>query len=568
MKQNSKTYLAEKHPNLREADKAAINSLFDAYIFRRRRTREIWTSCCRQHAILKEGDPLLDAPHIRGPRTDFGRPRCSHGLWSTPEMPKEQPTACPICGKIAEVKEIGRSGDRKNLWSFHRALVFRKQRGVLWALAYDTTKCYEGGDDALVALPRMRLIGIYRFDGKRAGHIGRPWWGGDCEWSYYSELERTTLARKWSFPEPFHWCNEYGSGYDVIGMDELNGTPYEYCGLPEYEKRHEDCARFLALCTCYPRQVEMLMKAGLDDIVQDRIDGKLNAKLLDWNEPNVLKSFSVPKEDLRKWLESDKSTCVMTAYKGFAKAKIPITLEQTQELYRSCGIAWFERLTLRMKRYGIGYQRMVNYLERNRDKRKKYNTGYETVQLWCDYIDAAAKIGYDLKNPVYLLPMSLRAKHDAAAKAAEAFAKTKDEKRARKRCTALSLRYTYWNDRYLIRPPVSAAEIKAEGEKLKHCVGGYAERHVNGSCTILFLRDKQRPGKPLVTIEMDGNHIVQIHGFKNEGAACRANPKCLPPREIYADLLEPWLEWLKAGSKRDKTGAPVMPKKRKVRVPA
>ena len=233
----------------------------------------------------------------------------------------------------------------------------------------------------------------------------------------------------------------------------------------------------------------------------------------------------------------------MTAYKGFAKAKIPITLEQTQELYRSCGIAWFERLTLRMKRYGIGYQRMVNYLERNRDKRKKYNTGYETVQLWCDYIDAAAKIGYDLKNPVYLLPMSLRAKHDAAAKAAEAFAKTEDEKRARKRCTTLSLRYTYWNDRYLIRPPVSAAEIKAEGEK-------------------------QRPGKPLVTIEMDGNHIVQIHGFRNEGAACRANPKCLPPREIYADLLEPWLEWLKAGSKRDKTGAPVMPKKKKVRVPA
>ena len=94
-------------------------------------------------------------------------------------------------------------------------------------------------------------------------------------------------------------------------------------------------------------------------------------------------------------------------------------------------------------------------------------------------------------------------------------------------------------------------------------MGGYADRHLNGKTTILFLRDRQSPGKSLVTMEMNGNKIVQIHGWDDERTACKANPKRKSPRELYAEFLGPWLAWLEAGSKRDKHGRPVMPKSKK-----
>ena len=37
---------AGKAPPLNQAERDAINALFPAYIFRRSRTDEIWTTCC------------------------------------------------------------------------------------------------------------------------------------------------------------------------------------------------------------------------------------------------------------------------------------------------------------------------------------------------------------------------------------------------------------------------------------------------------------------------------------------------------------------------------------------
>lgn len=103
----------------------------------------------------------------------------------------------------------------------------------------------------------------------------------------------------------------------------------------------------------------------------------------------------------------------------------------------------------------------------------------------------------------------------------------------------------------------------AEGRVLKHCVGGKADSHVGGAVTILFLRNRKDPETPLCTIEMRGNEIVQIHGYRNDLEACKANPKKKNPRELYQEILEPWLAWLTAGSKRDKLGRPKLPKKAK-----
>lgn len=63
-------------PELTQKDVEAINRLFQPIIFRRNRTKELWTSCCGRHAYLKDSaneaeERILDAMHT--PETVLGK---------------------------------------------------------------------------------------------------------------------------------------------------------------------------------------------------------------------------------------------------------------------------------------------------------------------------------------------------------------------------------------------------------------------------------------------------------------------------------------------------------------
>lgn len=297
----------------------------------------------------------------------------------------------------------------------------------------------------------------------------------------------------------------------------------------------------------------MLLKAHLDTLVDDMVEkGKLNKRLFDWNQPNVLMSFGIQKDAMQEWISAGGDTGLLEGYKKLRKAGIRCRMQELGELDR-INSTQLEKLVQNMKQHGISTEKMLHYF-------RKQGAALErrSVEWWNDYIYAAERIGYDLTNPVFLLPKELTAAHDKATKSAAALKKDEKDKDYReKRLQKLKKKYTFWNDRYLIRPPINAAEIVAEGKALRHCVGGYADRHISGKVTILFLRDKKRPGKPLVTIEMHANEIVQIHGWDDERTACKENPKKRSPRKIYEEFLDDWLDWLASGSKK-KNGIPVI----------
>ena len=66
----------------------------------------------------------------------------------------------------------------------------------------------------------------------------------------------------------------------------------------------------------------------------------------------------------------------------------------------------------------------------------------------------------------------------------------------------------------VIRPAADAGEIILEGRTLHHCVGGdtYLSRHAEGTSTILFLRKKEHPEIPYITVEISGKRICQWYG--------------------------------------------------------
>lgn len=131
------------------------------------------------------------------------------------------------------------------------------------------------------------------------------------------------------------------------------------------------------------------------------------------------------------------------------------------------------------------------------------------------------------------------------------------------RYAQLREKYEYAAGGYIIRVPRSGEEITEEGRVLKHCVAGYAQPHLSGATTILFLRRERKPDTPFLTIEMWGDKLQQIHGYKNEGQYSYAGRFAADPRETFRWMLDPWLDWVKRGSKRNEDGSPKLPKHKK-----
>lgn len=57
--------------------------------------------------------------------------------------------------------------------------------------------------------------------------------------------------------------------------------------------------------------------------------------------------------------------------------------------------------------------------------------------------------------------------------------------------------------------PKCVQDIKDESVQMNNCVSSYIKNVINGSCDILFLRNKDEKDKSLVTIEVRNNKIVQ-----------------------------------------------------------
>lgn len=71
---------------------------------------------------------------------------------------------------------------------------------------------------------------------------------------------------------------------------------------------------------------------------------------------------------------------------------------------------------------------------------------------------------------------------------------------------------------YSVLVPKEMKDIATEGNAQHHCVASYAPKVARGDTIILFLRDNEELDKPLITVEIRGNAIVQARGFGNRAA--------------------------------------------------
>lgn len=526
--------LANAAPPMTEDELKQINLIYPAYLFRRRKTREIWATCCRRHETVPKQEysdsiaAVMDAEH-QGEERQFNHHYCHAGYISAPPVKKERVTTpCPFCGREAWVKELGRTGKRDNLAAYKRVVVFRWYRGALWARAYYTAKKYSN-ENSLTGNPEWTLHKAYRFKPGEA-ICANSYWGDE----FYSVNRLTERPRKLPlrFYEPFSYNSAEGTGYTLIGEDEIGKSPFKYCRYDEFFRHSCSYMRFLAICCIYPRQVEMLMKAGMRDAVKDLVEGrKWNAAAFNWDEADPLASFQLNKNEMKDYLASGKNLEALACYKQFRRKKIKCEIVEVEEVMRQSPYTKAKSVIKRLKDHRIEPGKWISYMARetkaaNGKKKRNLIAARDLAQFWIDYIDAAVALGYDLTNPLMQMPKDIRKKHDTAVKAAAPVIAARREKelgeKEKARFKQATARYGFTFGQYVIRAPLSSEDIVDEGKALKHCVGGYAERHMNGRLTILFLRAAAEPFVPLVTIEMNGDKLVQLHGYKKRSQ--RENP--------------------------------------------
>lgn len=544
----------EAAPPLTEENIEEINACFRPLLFMRRSTCEVAATCCRRLETLPPEHPIWQEQHMTEPRH----------YWT---IKPEKLTPCPFCGRLGTVKEWRYTGRRKNLWEEHRIAVLRWDGGSLWVSCAWAKKDYEDKSfDHAIDPPQAAGGPVYRFWPDRVESVACSWY---CWYHYRIDVKPYSTFGKETVDRPFGWNNEERMGYTAIAMGELAKTPVRYCKAEDYKG---DLIKFLHLAHVYPRQVEMLMKAGMETVVRDFAErGVKHARVLDWAGGG----WKLPKADMRAFLrelpEGERAIGILELLLTLRRKGEQVTVERAAEVWE---LHRYHREWLKeAERWGLRPMELYRYLERQTVE-KVWNAA-NRYSIWMDYLRLAGKLGYPMQRSDALLPQDLSAAHDAAVEKfrrradeihrAEQLRRVEAEKAVYEpRREKLEARYGWAAGGYIIRAPKNRVEIEDEGRILRHCVGGYADRHVEGKVTILFLRKARTPDKPFLTIEMDGAKLKQIHGYRNEGIYTCKGRFAKDPREKFRWLLDPWLEWVAKGSRRRKDGSPVLPKHKEV----
>lgn len=544
-------------PTVTEEDTVKLNDLFPHYIFFRRikgdkitlPAMELHASCCGHRDIM-----LLDR------RTEFPWEldlllNCHHG----------QSYTCPWCGRHVTMKDLSKCGKRKNLREFREVLLLHLRDDVLYADALWLRKLYET-EEELAGPLRSSICSGYRFAKGEVMQIDYQNWGNNPCISY----EVGKLGQRKMVQEPFKvgYISYYRhESYQIINKDVLDSSKFfRYSqfftywqhipgGGRGYRQMFSDFVSYFTAYCIYPRQVELLMKSGLWQPVYDLVyNRKKNATAMCWEEPDIRKSMNLDKQELALVMGGRVPLSALSVRNYVEKhwgKHWPLTL-----CADFIGFWEDEMDVLRfLNRFHLDPDRFLRYVGTVYDDQAGVlDVMYADIyQIYKDYIESAHAAGWCMEHSDVLWPKQLYTAHTQATAALD----RRDEVTGTASNGARrKQKYEFEMDGLKIVFPATASAIKREGKTLAHCVGGYAERHMKGILTILFLRKTNALGVPYVTIEMDGNRLVQIHGYDNDRGA-------ISPRVTHKEFLDKWLTWLAAGSKRNEDGTPKLTKTKK-----
>jgi len=294
-------------------------------------------------------------------------------------------------------------------------------------------------------------------------------------------------------------CKYFNPFTVPVNLDYVERFPeYRYSAHQYFKGR---CViEYLRLYKQYP-QTEYFLKLGLHKI-HDSV--------------TVLKRIAKDKQ-FCKWLIANKIEIsagyyyietIMRAYKtGKPLKQVQAFAECKKKLNKDSNLQPLKEL------FGHDLERFFAYLDAQGSDPNSY----------LDYLKACNHLGLDMTLPKNRFPHNFKRWHDIRIDEYHtARALTDAEERAElyRQFSVVAEKYTalqdHGNAAYAVLIATSPAELMREGEILCHCVGrmGYDQRMAREESLIFFVRIRENPGVPFVTVEysLKNKKVLQCYG--------------------------------------------------------
>lgn len=314
--------------------------------------------------------------------------------------------------------------------------------------------------------------------------------------------EGLTSYKPWYEYSEWGWTvdNLYDPYAPIVNRDYIlqHFPEYKYSAVDRYTGIH--VFKYLRLYEQYP-QIEYLTKLGLHNIAMS---------------PQILQLCGKD-EKFRKWIAKNRQDIVLSdyyvssiikAYKtgkliyeinNFAKRKIKFDHADKMDNVKA----------LVKKEVG----KFLDYIERQ-------NTNFYSYR---DYLDACQYLGLDMDEEKNRYPHDFKRWHDIRIdeyRSAQALKDEQERKEFYDKFAAVASKYLGLEyDKKSVYIAIIAqkpSDLTREGELLHHCVGrmGYDQKFAREESLIFFIRMKDEPEKPLVTVEysLKNKKVLQCYG--------------------------------------------------------
>lgn len=288
----------------------------------------------------------------------------------------------------------------------------------------------------------------------------------------------------------------------------LKFEQYKYSVADKY--KFNDLIKYLRIYEEYP-QAEYLMKMDLPQFATNK---------------SILKQIGKDK-NFRKWIITNKeilqnrygtesyisSSIVLDAYKkDISIRKAQFIDRRTKQILKDC--SYTSRINKIIPKKEL--PEFIEYLEKQKTETSSYS----------DYLIACEKIGLDMTIEKNKYPKDFQKWHNIRIDQFNTLKALEDEKKRKELYQQfaqvaekyLSLQRNL-NEDYIMVIAKSPAELIKEGDTLSHCVGrmNYDQKFAKEESLIFFVRNKNLPNKPFVTVEYSllRHKVLQCYGYKN-----------------------------------------------------
>ena len=308
--------------------------------------------------------------------------------------------------------------------------------------------------------------------------------------------------------KPWYEYNEWGWTVDNLYDPYAPIINREYIleHFPEYKFSAIDrftgidVFKYLRLYEQYP-QIEYLTKLGLHNIAMST---------------QILRLCGKDKK-FRKWLAKNRQDIVLSDYYVSSIMKAYKTGKPIREINnfakRKIKFDHADRMDNVKALVKKEVDKFLDYIERQ-------NTNFYSYR---DYLDACQYLGLDMDEEKNRYPHDFKRWHDIRIdeyRSAKALKDEQERKEFYEKFAAVASKYLGLEyDRKSVYIAIIAqkpSDLTREGELLHHCVGrmGYDQKFAREESLIFFIRTKEEPEKPLVTVEysLKNKKVLQCYG--------------------------------------------------------